>query len=97
MTQMNLFMKQQQSHRHREETCGCQGGEVEERWSGKLGLADILSHYGLLMDSEYSFLCYRVRPCCLSILYVMACICSCQPPTPFLPTPQPPLVCSLCP
>ena len=67
MTQMNLFMKQQQSHRHREETCDCQGEEVEERWSGRLGLADILSHYGLLQDSEYSFLCYRIGPWCLSL------------------------------
>ena len=24
---MNLFMKQEQNHRHREQTCGCQGGE----------------------------------------------------------------------
>ena len=24
--QMNLFMKQKQTHRHREQTCGCQGG-----------------------------------------------------------------------
>ena len=23
---MNLFMKQKQTHRHREQTCGCQGG-----------------------------------------------------------------------
>ena len=26
MTQMNLSMKQKQTHRHREQTCGCQGG-----------------------------------------------------------------------
>ena len=25
MTQMNLSMKQKQTHRHREQTCGCQG------------------------------------------------------------------------
>ena len=68
MTQVTLFMKQQQRHRHRGETCGCQGEEVEERWSGRLGLADIPSHYGLLLqDSEYSFLCYRIRPWCLSL------------------------------
>ena len=29
MTQMNLSMKQ--THRHREQTCGCQGGEGRER------------------------------------------------------------------
>ena len=27
MTQMNLFTKQKQTHRHREQTCGCQ-----EKW-----------------------------------------------------------------
>ena len=26
MAQMNLSMKQKQTHRHREQTCGCQGG-----------------------------------------------------------------------
>ena len=32
--------KQKQTLRHREQTCGCQGGErVEERWIGSLGLA----------------------------------------------------------
>ena len=37
MTQMNLFMKQ--THRHTEQTCGCQGGgRVEEEWIGNLGL-----------------------------------------------------------
>ena len=29
-------------------------------------------HYGLSQDTEYSSLCYRVGPCCLSILYVIA-------------------------
>ena len=27
MTQMNLPMKQTQTHRHRDQTCGCQGGK----------------------------------------------------------------------
>ena len=31
MTQMNLSMKQKQTHRHRKKTCGCQGwGRVGE-------------------------------------------------------------------
>ena len=38
MTQMNLSMKQEQAHRHREQTCGCQGWG--EGWTGSLGLAD---------------------------------------------------------
>ena len=42
MTQMNLSMKQKQIHRHREHTCGCQGGWLEGRlW---LGLAHV-SYY----------------------------------------------------
>ena len=28
---MNLFTKQKQTHRHREQTCGCQGGRGWER------------------------------------------------------------------
>ena len=41
MTQMNLSMKQKQSHGNREQTGGCQGGgEVGEGWSGSLGFAD---------------------------------------------------------
>ena len=42
---MNLHMKQKQTHRHKEQTCGCQAGErVKERWNGSLGLADA-NHY----------------------------------------------------
>ena len=38
---MNLSMKQKQTHRYREQTCGCQGGEgVGDGWIGSLGLAD---------------------------------------------------------
>ena len=41
MTQTNLSTKQKQTQRHREQTCGCPGGgEVEEEWTGSLGLAD---------------------------------------------------------
>ena len=32
-------------------------------------------HDGLSQDIEYSSLCYIVEPCCLSILYLVACIC----------------------
>jgi len=38
-TQMNLPMTQKQTHRHREETCGCQGGRAGEGRNGSLGLA----------------------------------------------------------
>ena len=38
---MNLSTKQKQANTHREQTCGCQGGEeVGEGWIGSLGLAD---------------------------------------------------------
>ena len=42
MTQINLSMKEKQTHTHREQTCGCQGGGwgVREGWIGSLGLAD---------------------------------------------------------
>ena len=39
--QMNLSMNQKQTHRHREQTCGCQaGGGVGKGWVGSLRLAD---------------------------------------------------------
>ena len=38
---MRLPTEQKQTHRHREQTCGCQGGGgIEEGWTGSLGLAD---------------------------------------------------------
>ena len=41
MTQMNLSTEQKQSHRYREQTCGCQWGGVEEGWIGSMGLVDV--------------------------------------------------------
>ena len=38
-------------------------------------LIQILFHYRLLQDTEYSSLCYTVGPCCLCILYIVVCIC----------------------
>ena len=38
-------------------------------------LFHILFHYGLSQDIEYSSLCCTIGPCCLSILYVIVCIC----------------------
>ena len=38
---MSLSTKQKQTHRHREQTCGYQGGWREaEGWTGSLGLVD---------------------------------------------------------
>ena len=44
MAQMNLSMKQKQTHRHREQTWVCQKVVMEERWIGSLGLADANYH-----------------------------------------------------
>ena len=38
-------------------------------------LFQILFHYRLLQDTEYSSLCYTVGPCCLFILYIVVCMC----------------------
>ena len=39
MTQMNSCVRQEETHRHREQTGDCQGGgEVGEGWTGRLGL-----------------------------------------------------------
>ena len=42
MTQINISTNQKQTHRHREQTYGCQvGGSWAEGSIGNLGLADI--------------------------------------------------------
>ena len=38
----------------------------------------------LSLDIEYSSLCYTVGPCCLAILYIIACICQDPIPNPSL-------------
>ena len=41
MAQMNVSTTQKETHRHREQTCGCQGGGGKgEGWTGSLGLVD---------------------------------------------------------
>ena len=35
----------------------------------------VLFHYGVSQDIEYSSLCSTGGPCCLSILYIIVCIC----------------------
>ena len=44
----------------------------------------ILFYYSLLLDIEYSSLCYTVGPC-LSVLYVVVCMCYSQTPNLSLP------------
>ena len=53
-------------------------------------LFQIFFHYRLLQDIEYSSLCYTVNLFCLSILYIVACICKSH--TPNLSLPLSPLV-----
>ena len=36
---MNLSTEQEQPHRHRKQTCGCQVGGEGVGWTGRLGLA----------------------------------------------------------
>ena len=40
MAQMNLSTKHKQTHRHREQTCGCQGGRGGSGMAGSMGLVD---------------------------------------------------------
>ena len=40
MAQMNPSTKQKQTHRHRDQTCGCQDGGEGYGWTGNLGLVD---------------------------------------------------------
>ena len=37
---MNLPTEHKQTHRHREQICGCQEGEGGVRYTGSLGLVD---------------------------------------------------------
>ena len=38
-------------------------------------LFNIPFHYDLSQNTEYSSLCHTIGPCCLPILYIIACIC----------------------
>ena len=62
-------------------------------------LFHILFHGGLSQGIEYSSLCSTVGPYCLSVLYIVAGICSPQTPNPslFTLTPWQPPVCCLWP
>ena len=62
-------------------------------------LFHILFHGGLSQGIEYSSLCSTVGPYCLSVLYIVAGICSPQTPNPSLYTltPWQPPVCCLWP
>lgn len=60
----------------------------------------ILFHCGLSQVIEYSSLCYSVGSYCLSILYILVCICKSLTPAPALShlrSPWQPPVYFLCP
>ena len=50
-------------------------------------LFQIIFHYRLLQDIEYSSLSYPVGPYCLSILYIVVGICKSQTPNLSFPAP----------
>ena len=54
---MNLSTKQKQTHRHREQTGGCQGGRVGKGWIGSLGLADL----SYTMNKSWEFNLQKVK------------------------------------
>ena len=62
MTQMNLSTKQKQTHRHREQTCGCQGGgEVGEFGIGRCKLLHLeWINNKVLMYSTGNYIKYPV-------------------------------------
>ena len=52
MTQMNLSMKQKQTHRHRGQTCGCQGGGEWGRMGWEFGISRCKPLYIGWMDKQ---------------------------------------------
>ena len=50
---------------------------------------NILFHYGLSQGIGYTFPCYTVGPCCLSVLNVIVCIYQHRTPRPSLSLPAP--------
>ena len=52
-------------------------------------------YYRVSIMVYYSSLSYAVGPCCLSILYIIACICQSQTPNPSLSPLWPPATTSL--
>ena len=66
MTQMNLSMKQKQTHRHREQTCDCQmaGGRRRMDWGFGVSRCKLL-HIGwinntVLLCSTWNYIQYPV-------------------------------------
>ena len=54
---------------------GVQGGSVLYIYTHTHIYIQIMFHYRLSQDTEYSFLGYIVGSCCLPILYILLYIC----------------------
>ena len=79
MTQMNLSMKQKQTHGHREQTCGCQGGwGGEGRNGGCQGLE--AGENGKMLVKDYKISVMHIQ-------YVPISLPSCISLPPTLPIP----------
>ena len=70
---MSLSMKQKQTHRHTEQTCGCQGGG---RWGGSLGLA-VANYfiYRIIKQKVLLYCCCLVAKSCQTFCDPMAVAC----------------------
>ena len=55
----------------------CASFRCTAKWFSYIYTFQILFHYTLLQDIEYSSLCNTVGPCCLSILYIVVCVFLC--------------------
>ena len=51
---------------------------------------EVILHYKLLQDIDYSSLCYTIGPCCFSTLYIVVYICLSQTPSLSLCPPSTP-------
>ena len=61
---MNLSTKQKQTHRHREQICGCQGGGVD--WEFRISRCKLVSigwiNNKVLLYSPRSYIQYPIKP-----------------------------------
>ena len=90
MAQMNIFMKQKQTHRHSDQTCGCQGGWGEGRnWESGISRCKLLYiewiNNKVLLYSTGNYIQspginhngkeYFKRLCVYIYIYIYVCVC----------------------
>ena len=61
MTQINLSMKQKQTHRHGEQTCGCQGGGTEWEFGVRLSYIEWINNKVLLYSTGNYIQCPEIN------------------------------------